>query len=128
MIREDVVPYFNSEAPYDEAVIQGCLMAGAAFKIDAHTVHQIIHRNVHEDSDAYTYLKPLLRRQDGYWILKRSVTGTRVMRRGSRPSILPRRLSRGLGTRMRGLSLLNTLVPSFRGHMMILRNAEGIDH
>jgi len=40
-------------------------MDGPAFKIDARTVHQIILRNVHEDSDAYVYLKPLLRRQDG---------------------------------------------------------------
>ena len=62
VIREDVIPYFDPNAPYDDAIIQGCLMSGPAFKIDAHTVHQIIHRNVHEDSDAYTYLKPLLRR------------------------------------------------------------------
>jgi len=40
-------------------------MDGPAFKIDAPTVYQIILRNVHEDSDAYVYLKPLLRRQDG---------------------------------------------------------------
>ena len=65
VIRDDVVPYFDPDAPYDDAIIQGCLMSGPAFKIDAHTVHQIIHRNVHEDSDAYTYLKPLLRRHDG---------------------------------------------------------------
>jgi len=65
VIREDVQPHFDPLIPYDEAIIQGITMEGPAFKIDARTVHQIILRNVHEDSDAYVYLKPLLRRQDG---------------------------------------------------------------
>jgi len=62
VIREDVQPHFDPLIPYDEAIIQGVTMEGPAFKIDARTVHQIILRNVHEDSDAYVYLKPLLRR------------------------------------------------------------------
>jgi len=65
IIRKDVVPHFDPSIPYDEAIIQGVAMDGPAFKIDARTVHQIILRNVHEDSDAYVYLKPLLHRQAG---------------------------------------------------------------
>ena len=65
IIRKDVVPHIDPSIPYDEAIIQGVAMDGPAFKIDARTVHQIILRNVHENSDAYVYLKPLLRRQDG---------------------------------------------------------------
>ena len=52
VIREDVQPHFDPLIPYDEAIIQGVTMEGPAFKIDARTVHQIILRNVHEDSDA----------------------------------------------------------------------------
>ena len=40
-------------------------LEGEEFKIDTRTVHQIILRNVHEDLDAYTYIKPLLRSWDG---------------------------------------------------------------
>ena len=42
VIREDVVPFFDPDAPYDGAIIQGCLMSGPAFKIDAHTLYQQI--------------------------------------------------------------------------------------
>ena len=40
VIREDVIPYFDPNAPYDDAIIQGCLMAGPAFKIDTHTMKE----------------------------------------------------------------------------------------
>ena len=60
VIREDVQPYFDTDIPYDEAIIQGVTMDGPAFKIDARTVHQIILRNVQEDSDAYVYLTTLM--------------------------------------------------------------------
>ncbi len=42
VIRENILPYFDPDIPYDEAIIQGVTMDGPAFKIDARTVHQII--------------------------------------------------------------------------------------
>ena len=65
VIREDIQTYFDPDIPYDEAIIQAVTMDGPGFKTDARTVHQIILRNVQQDSDAYVHLKPLLRRQDG---------------------------------------------------------------
>ena len=65
VIRKDPEPHWDPTIPYEDAIIQGVKMEGPGFMIDKRTVHQIILRNVCENSDAYTYLKPLLRRQDG---------------------------------------------------------------
>ena len=65
VIRENDEPVYDEELDYDEAVIEAVALEGEEFKIDTRTVHQIILRNVHEDSDAYTYIKPLLRSRDG---------------------------------------------------------------
>jgi len=65
VIREIEEPEFVEELDYDEAIINAVELTGEEYKIDAKTVHQIILRNVHEDSDAYTYIKPLLRKRDG---------------------------------------------------------------
>ena len=40
-------------------------LSGVEFTHDARTVHKIILKNIHEDSDAYTYVKPLIRHRDG---------------------------------------------------------------
>jgi len=61
-------------------------MNGPGFKIDARNEHQIILRNVHEDSDAYAYLKPLLRRQDGSLDFK--ALRNRYQSEASTPSII----------------------------------------
>ena len=65
VIRKEEAPAFDGTLPYDKAVIQGTAITGPAFVQDAQTVHRIILHNVPENSDAYTYLKPVLRRQDG---------------------------------------------------------------
>ena len=65
IICEDETSAYDDTIPYEEAVIQAASLAGPKFDIDKQTVHQLILLNVHEDSDAYTYIKPLIRRRDG---------------------------------------------------------------
>ena len=65
VIRENEAPHFDPDLPFEEAVIKAVAVDNAQFKIDAWTVHQIILLNVDENSDAYTYIKPLLRYHDG---------------------------------------------------------------
>ena len=65
VIRETEDAEFDDDLDYDNAIINAVELMGEDYKIDARTVHQLILRNVHEDSDAYTYIKPLLRRPDG---------------------------------------------------------------
>ena len=49
----------------DEAATQAMRLTGVEYTQDARTVHKIILKNIHEDSDAYTYVKPLLRHRNG---------------------------------------------------------------
>ena len=65
VIREEDVPTFDASQPYDEAVINAMTLTGQEFQQDARTVHKIIMKNVHEDSDAYTYIKTLIRHRNG---------------------------------------------------------------
>lgn len=65
VIRENEASVFDDDLPYHEAVIEAVKIGGPKFVIDTKTVHQIILQNVHEDSDAYTYINPLLRSRDG---------------------------------------------------------------
>lgn len=65
VIRENDAPNFDAGLPYDEAVINGMTLTGEEYKQDARTVHKIILKNVHEDSDAYTYIKTLIRHRNG---------------------------------------------------------------
>lgn len=65
VIREIDEPNYDDDLDYDEAIINAVDLNGEDYKIDTRTVHQLILRNVHEDSDAYTYIKPLLRKRDG---------------------------------------------------------------
>ena len=65
VIREDKVPFFNNTITYEEAVTQATTLTGVDYKQDARTVHKIILKNINEDSDAYTYVKTLLRHRDG---------------------------------------------------------------
>ena len=50
---------------YSEMAINLAPLRGEMFTQDARTVHQIILRNIHEDSDAFAYLKPLWAKEDG---------------------------------------------------------------
>ena len=65
VIREEDVPTFDASQPYDEAVINAMTLTGQEFQQDARTVHKIIMKNVHEDSDAYTYIKTLICHRNG---------------------------------------------------------------
>ena len=65
VIRESEEADFNEELSYEEAVIQGLTLEGVEYQQDARTVHKIILKNINEDSDAYTYVKPLIRRRNG---------------------------------------------------------------
>ena len=47
------------------AAIKSVPLEGPKFQADARTVHQILLNNINEDSDAYTYIKTLLRHRDG---------------------------------------------------------------
>ena len=51
--------------PYDDAVIQAVELTGRDFTEDARTVHKIILNNIHDDSDAYTYVKSFTKRRNG---------------------------------------------------------------
>ena len=65
VIRPDAAPAFDATLPYEAAVLQAVTLTGVEFTQDARTVHKIILKNVHEDSDAYTYVKPLVRHRNG---------------------------------------------------------------
>ena len=65
VIREDETPVFDETIDYDEAIIQAVPLTGPDFALDAKTVHRIVLHNVCEDSDAYTYIKTLLRFRNG---------------------------------------------------------------
>jgi len=65
VIRPNEEAIFDDGIPYDEAVVNAVTLQGENFRIDAQTVHQLILSNVSEDSDAYTYIKTLLRRRNG---------------------------------------------------------------
>ena len=65
VIRDDATPDFDETLPFEEATYQAMSLTGVEYAQDARTVHKIILKNVHEDSDAYTYIKPLLRHRNG---------------------------------------------------------------
>ena len=65
VIREEETPSFDPTLTYDEAVLQAVTLDGPDFELDARTVHMLILKNTHEDSDAYTYIKPLTKYRDG---------------------------------------------------------------
>ena len=63
--REVAAANFDTTLSYDQAATQAMTLTGPEYQQDARTVHKIILKNVHEDSDAYTYIKTLIRRRDG---------------------------------------------------------------
>lgn len=50
---------------WETEVIYSAALTGRHFTHDAKTVHQVLLRNIAEDSDAYTYIKTHLRRENG---------------------------------------------------------------
>ena len=65
MIRENDEPNYDPSILHEDNVIDAVTMTGESYKNDARLVHQIILRNVSEESNAYTCIKPLLRYRDG---------------------------------------------------------------
>ena len=65
VIRESDASTFDTTVTYEEAVTEAMSLTGVEFTNDARTVHKIILKNIHEDSDAYTYEKILIRHCDG---------------------------------------------------------------
>ena len=65
VIRTQDQPEYDEDLEYDEVVIGAMSLEGVEFRQDARTVHKIITKNIHEDSDAYTYIKTLTRQRDG---------------------------------------------------------------
>ena len=69
-IRDNDDPIFDPNVGYEENVVNAVSLSGPKFNVDAKTVHQIILKNVHEDSDAYTYIKTLLKHRNGRMDIK----------------------------------------------------------
>ena len=65
VIRKNEESHFDPNTSYDKAIIHAAALTGPKFDIDARSVHQMILYNVYEDSDAYAYIKPLLRKRNG---------------------------------------------------------------
>eukprot|EP00980_Cylindrotheca_fusiformis_P017467 scaffold5460_cov156-Cylindrotheca_fusiformis.AAC.1 len=61
VIRENDAPEFDENINFDEAVIKAAKLEGENFKEDALTVHKLIKKNVAEDSDAFGYIKGLIK-------------------------------------------------------------------
>ena len=64
MIRESNEPNYDPSILCEEKIIDAVTMTGESHKNDSRLVHQIFLRNVSEESNAYTYIKPLLRHRD----------------------------------------------------------------
>ena len=65
VIRKNDDSEFEPDVPFDDIVINAVTLDGIEYRQDARTVHKIITKNIHEDSDAYTYVKPMNRHRDG---------------------------------------------------------------
>ena len=65
VIRDNDAPILGGHATWEEKAIAGCTLQGREYARDTATVHQLIIKNITEDSDAYTYVKPILRHENG---------------------------------------------------------------
>jgi hypothetical protein len=65
VIREDEAPQLDGHATWELKAIHAAPLTGLDYEADRMTVHLFILNNVSEESDAYTYIQPLLRRNDG---------------------------------------------------------------
>ena len=65
VIWKDDAPVLLANVEWEEMAIAAVPLQGNKYKQDRKLVHQIILRNIAEDSDAYTYLKPNIRMEDG---------------------------------------------------------------
>ncbi len=65
VIRTEETPNLIGHATWEEMAIHGAPLTGLDWEADRMTVHLFILNNIGQDSDAYTYIQPLLRRNDG---------------------------------------------------------------
>ena len=65
IIRSDEVPEYDGHQDWDQLANAAAPLRGAKFAQDSRIVHQIIFRNIAEESDAYTYVKPNIRLENG---------------------------------------------------------------
>jgi hypothetical protein len=65
IIRENEAPQPVGHATWELKAIHAAPLTGLDYEADRMTVHLFILNNVSEESDAYTYIQPLLKRNDG---------------------------------------------------------------
>ena len=65
VIWENDAPILAGRDTWEEMAIAGAPLTGRDYKRDCTTVHQIIVRNITKDSDAFTYIKPHLKHENG---------------------------------------------------------------
>ena len=65
VIRENHAPNINGHTDWDQLANAATPLTGAKYTQDSRMVHQIILRNIAEDSDAYTYIKPNINKSNG---------------------------------------------------------------
>ena len=63
--RSNATPTLIGFATWEEKVIAASLIVGKDFKQDAKTVHNLIMKNLSENSEAYTYIENSIDEQDG---------------------------------------------------------------
>ena len=63
--EEDAAAVDVDGTTWDEKFIDAIELSGPEYNIDKQIVHAIILRNVAEDSEAYTYITPNIRRENG---------------------------------------------------------------
>jgi hypothetical protein len=65
VIRTNAAPDLTPRATWEELAILAAPQQGLDYEADRMTVHLFLLNNIGEDSDAYTYIQPLLARNDG---------------------------------------------------------------
>ena len=65
VIRREAQAGVDARGDWEKMAIAKSPLNGAKFVQDSRVVHQIISRNIAEESDAYTYIKPNIRKEDG---------------------------------------------------------------
>ena len=67
MICQNSVPDHRNQLTWDEKSRLAAPHTGNKYKLDTLAVHNIITRNISETSHAYTYIKPKIKKNNG-WI------------------------------------------------------------
>jgi hypothetical protein len=65
LIRENALPNFIGWNNWEELAIHAAPHTGLDYNADKMTVHLFLLNNIGEQSDAYTYIQPFLRQNDG---------------------------------------------------------------